>query len=142
MATRRTGTQRNRHGIAAATARRITFGGHAFACYDQQPGQRAMVVMEERIIQLSATTYALFVALLERAAQPNPDGIVSIHDLLVIAMLGKNEAPERQALRKRLYQLRTKLDAFGLEIACVQERHAAVGYVLRVADEYTGRLSA
>lgn len=142
MAPRRTATQRRTRITDPAIARRITFGGRTFACYDQQQGRQALVVMEERIIQLSATTYALFVTLLERAAQPTPDAIVAIQEMLAIAMLGDDIGSARQALRKRLYLLRTKIEAFGLEVACVQERHAAVGYVLRLADGYAGKLSA
>ncbi len=90
--------------------------------------------MEDRIVHLSAATYALFVALLDRAAQPTPEAIVPIDEMLAVALLGEDDAWARRALRKRLYMLRTKIEAFGLEVACVQERHAAIGYVLRLAS--------
>lgn len=142
MTARRKTTRKRTRITEPAIARRITFGGRTFACYDQQQDQRPMVVMEERIIQLTVTTYALFVTLLERAAQPSTDAIVAVTELLAIALLGDDAGTARPALRKRLYALRTKIEAFGLEVACVQERHAAVGYVLRLADDYAGKLSA
>ena len=131
MAARRT-TPRRRAGDLRPP-RRFTVGGHTIQCHDQPDDKYSLIVVDDRIVHLSATTYALFVALLERAAQPAPDAIVSVQELLAAAMLGQDDAWARRALRKRLYMLRTKIEAFGMDVACVQERHAAVGYVLRLA---------
>ena len=134
MAARHTSTRRPARASDLGAPRRLTLGGHTFQCYDQQDDRYSLVVMEDRIVHLSAATYALFVALLERAAQPVPDAILPIEEMLGAAMLGPDDAWARRALRKRLYLLRAKIEAFGLEVACVQERHAAVGYVLRLAS--------
>lgn len=130
MAVRKSPTRRRARELGSP--RRITFGGHTFQCYDQRYDKYSLVVMDDRIVHLSAATYALFAALLERAAQSAADAIVPIQDMLAVAMLGQDDAWARRALRKRLYMLRTKIEAFGLDVACVQERHAAVGYVLRL----------
>ncbi|HEX9412021.1 MAG TPA: helix-turn-helix domain-containing protein [Ktedonobacterales bacterium] len=134
MAPRTTPARRRARASELGSPRRLTFGGHTFQCYDQRYDKYSLVVMDDRIVHLSAATYALFVALLERAAQPAPDAIVAIDEMLAAALLGQDDAWARRALRKRLYMLRTKIEAFGLEVACVQERHAAVGYVLRLAS--------
>lgn len=131
MTARKTPHRRRTQVIEHAAPRRLTLNGHTFQCYDQQHGRYSLVVMEERIIYLSASTYHLFIALLERAAQPSPDAIVPMEKMLRVAMLGEDDAWARRALRKRLYVLRSKITAFGLEVSCVQEQHAAVGYMLR-----------
>jgi hypothetical protein len=109
-------------------------GAHTVQCHDQPYDKYSLVVMDDRIVHLSASTYALFVALLERATRPTPDAIVPVEEMLTAAMLGQDDAWARRALRKRLYMLRAKIEAFGMDVACVQERHAAVGYVLRLAS--------
>jgi hypothetical protein len=108
-------------------------GGHTVQCHDQPYDKYSLVVMDDRIVHLSASTYALFVSLLERAAQPIPSAIVPVDEMLAAAMLGQDDAWARRALRKRLYMLRAKIEAFGMDVACVQAGHAAVGYMLRLA---------
>lgn len=134
MAPRSTPARRKARASEPLPPRRISLGEHTFRCYDQPRGKQTVVVMDEQIVQLSTTTYQLFTALLERATHPVPDGILPIDEMLRVALLGEEDDPyARRALRKRLHMLRTKIEAFGLELSCVQERHAAVGYLLRFA---------
>ncbi len=126
-----TSAPRQAHASDSTTPRRITLGGHLFLCYDQRFDKYSVMVIDGHLLHLSTTTYRIFLALLERAVHPEPDAILPLDELLTVARLGPDEAAERRALRKRLYLLRSKIEAHGLDIACVQERHAAVGYVLR-----------